>query len=777
MGWSLRIAGFRRIAAFVALSALTGGVLAGVYEVPKDCPTVQEAIDAAADGDEIIVSPGQYEFARFGGRNVVLRSTNPTSPTVVETTRLMGVEFSGTETPECRVEGFSITNEIDSSETLCVFGRGTRATIRNNVIGDIEAHGYWGAYERVTTALARGIWDCDGLIENNTFRNIRAFGWEGYRQFPDYQWVRVYAAAVGISSCDGIVRNNIFSNIVTSRPWDDITQGNGVSYCEGVIVNNTIVGTGGSGAVGCPGTFRNNILWDQGDRLRAPVSPEYCCIENWTGDGLGNVSLPPHFADPDNGDFHLTNLSYCLDSGGAVADLYFDFEGDIRPYNSIGLARGDGSDIDIGADEFLGAAAPPPPTPTVTPTPTFTPTPTPTPTPCTDPIYVPGDHPTIQAAIDAAGEGCEIIVAPGTYEEKIHFGGKNLVVRSTDPTSPSVVAATVIGRVQGSVVTFEGPEDETCVLEGFTITQGGADFGGGINGGGTHATIRHNVITGNFCWVPDTAVTPGMWSGGAGIAWCQGRIEYNEIVGNWGMEVGLYPPDEGTLPAYGGGLYECNGVIQGNRIAGNQASLGGGLAFCHGVIRNNRIVNNASGEGGGLAWCENATIENNLVAFNTCGIAGAGFHSCSGLIRNNTVWGNGTGNTDRGGGFYGCSEAAILNCIVWGNLAAEDPQIDSWGTLAYCCIEGGAEGEETILTDNPQLVDPEEGDFHLLPTSPCIDAGDAAPGLTIDFEGDPRPFDGWQDPARPRGNGSDYDIGADEYTVDLTDLSTGFQLH
>ena len=39
-------------------------------------------------------------------------------------------------------------------------------------------------------------------------------------------------------------------------------------------------------------------------------------------------------------------------------------------------------------------------------------------------IYVPHDYPTIQQAIDAASDGCTILVSAGTYTENINFHGK-----------------------------------------------------------------------------------------------------------------------------------------------------------------------------------------------------------------------------------------------------------------------------------------------------------------------------------------------------------------
>jgi len=40
-------------------------------------------------------------------------------------------------------------------------------------------------------------------------------------------------------------------------------------------------------------------------------------------------------------------------------------------------------------------------------------------------------------------DGDSIILAPGIYYENIHFSGKAITLRSTDPHDPNVVAATI----------------------------------------------------------------------------------------------------------------------------------------------------------------------------------------------------------------------------------------------------------------------------------------------------------------------------------------------
>jgi len=81
----------------------------------------------------------------------------------------------------------------------------------------------------------------------------------------------------------------------------------------------------------------------------------------------------------------------------------------------------------------------------------------------------------------------------------------------------------------------------------------------------------------------------------------------------------------------------------------------------------------------------------------------------------------------------------------------------------YCNFAQSYPGEGNISSD-PLFVDPELGDFHLRPYSPCIDAGTSDPPTPLlDFEDDPR-FD---DPTVPNTGGglqTYYDMGVDEMT-------------
>jgi hypothetical protein len=282
------------------------------------------------------------------------------------------------------------------------------------------------------------------------------------------------------------------------------------------------------------------------------------------------------------------------------------------------------------------------------------------------------DFATIQSAIDAARTGDSIIVYPGTYVENIQFKGKDIVLRSTDPTDTVTVAATIIdGGGIDSVVAFAGAETFNCILSGFTITNGNALLGGGVAGNRAKPTIKNSTITSN------TAKS-------------------------------------------GGGLYLCWGTIENNTISSNSASIGdgGGLNLCRGLIRNNRIHGNSAGSGGGLSGCI-GTIVNNAVYDNKAAIYGGGLSGCDGMIFNNTITSNSA--VSRAGGLAFC-DGLIRNCIITSNSARDDAQVFHT-TPAHSCIQDWrVEGLDNFSSD-PVFVSPASGNFRLQSRSPCIDAG------------------------------------------------------
>ena len=125
---------------------------------------------------------------------------------------------------------------------------------------------------------------------------------------------------------------------------------------------------------------------------------------------------------------------------------------------------------------------------------------------CSIQRQVPSQYATIQAAINAASNGDQVIVAPGTYLERINLGGKDIRL-----TGASGAGQTIIdGQDQGTVLAGSG-EPSTCVVRGFTIMHGtdvSYSGGGGIALTGSSTRFADCVIRDN------TADGPSWWSGG-----------------------------------------------------------------------------------------------------------------------------------------------------------------------------------------------------------------------------------------------------------------------
>lgn len=347
-------------------------------------------------------------------------------------------------------------------------------------------------------------------------------------------------------------------------------------------------------------------------------------------------------------------------------------------------------------------------------------------------IDIPDDYPTIQQGIDASNNGDTVLVQPGTYVESIDFNGHNVVLGSLFLTTgdTSYIAETVVdGNSAGSVVTFRNGEDNTTAITGFTITDGYADFGGGIFCLASNPRIVKNIIDANEVFSPE-----GGAGGGIYVAFSDALIEGNVITANYAS---------GPLGGSGGGIY-CLGqipVIRDNLIEGNTGDGFGGGIYCDGtgaVISGNKITDNRGIFWGGGIYCTQSAplLFNNLIYDNYARWGNGGgiyLEESSPVLINNVLFQNNAGVS--GGGIY-CemvSNPSLTNCIFWYNEAYEEPEIDiddsSSPHVTYCNIPGGWGGEGNIDVD-PLFRDAWNGDFYLMSTecgdledSPCIDAG------------------------------------------------------
>jgi hypothetical protein len=287
----------------------------------------QDAINEANPGDEIVAKEGTYhESIDFKGKNLTVRSTNPSDPAIVSATALKGdnnnsiVIFSGWETADCILSGFTITG------------------------GKKGIYGY-NASPTIT--------DC--IITNNSRNGIHLYGYSE----PSICRCNIINNTTGVEMQQEIrgryVRDShpeIINCVIAAN------QQHGITGEFATIINCTICDNLQSGISNSTSTITNSIIYFNGDGTLAAQLPSqlstvaYCNVQDF-GQNDGNIDMDPLFAEQGKGDYHLmsqagrwepTSQSWIQDD---ISSPCIDV-GD--PNSEVGLEpEPNGSVINIGA--------------------------------------------------------------------------------------------------------------------------------------------------------------------------------------------------------------------------------------------------------------------------------------------------------------------------------------------------------------------------------------------------------------------------------------------
>lgn len=301
----------------VACLGAVGATRAATVRVPLDEPTIQAGVNAADQGDTVLVAPGVYSGDGNCGisvfSNVVLRSEAGPAATVIDCENRLYVDGisiwgDGDLIPRPTICGFSIINANRPGQeggALCfhhadptlldcivagnaarcggaIFCRESWPTIERCVITDNTAERGGGVY--CTSSSCPAIVDC---VVSRNFAAIEGGG----------LYLGEYSSSPGaVDGCTVAANGSPSGAGIWFGRVGDIT------------VTNTIVAFNGPGA---------GINCGHPTTSSAPVVNECCVFGNAGGDSLcgeysHNFFMDPLFCDLESGDLTLCSTSPCL---------------------------------------------------------------------------------------------------------------------------------------------------------------------------------------------------------------------------------------------------------------------------------------------------------------------------------------------------------------------------------------------------------------------------------------------------------------------------------
>ncbi len=126
----------------LALALLTAGASnSTTINIPADQPTIQAGIDAAVDGDTVLVAPDDYvENIDFSGKSIVVQSmTGPSTTRLLPMTLTQPViQFTSSETRNARFSGFTVDG---ASVTIGIMCKASSPSIEFSIVTNCATSG------------------------------------------------------------------------------------------------------------------------------------------------------------------------------------------------------------------------------------------------------------------------------------------------------------------------------------------------------------------------------------------------------------------------------------------------------------------------------------------------------------------------------------------------------------------------------------------------------------------------------------------------------------
>jgi len=385
-------------AAFAGVIALcfVGTVAsAATRRVPSEYPSIQAGIDAANDGDTVLVAPGIYfETINFSGKDIVVTGTDPNDPGIVGYTVInadqdgSAVTFENGETSAAVLRGFTITggfgtlnNSIEGGGNIFwgggIYCIGASPTITKNIIAGNRgpvAPGNTQADSQICYGGGIACIQSNAVITHNIIRNNVGFVAGGLILYVGQATLTnnlIYGNSAYLGGGIILIGGTLVNNTIAANDCDQQFGGGyaGNAYIifepslgNATVVNNIFCNAASGGGVLLVGNWQGGVIscndvWNNspGDYLfedSQTGSVIYDGANSRTGHN-GNISVDPMFLNASFGkDYHIVFGSPCINAGdpdyAALAGAA-DIDSDARVYASR---------IDIGADEYVGYVKP-----------------------------------------------------------------------------------------------------------------------------------------------------------------------------------------------------------------------------------------------------------------------------------------------------------------------------------------------------------------------------------------------------------------------------------